>query len=226
MVRAGRADSFRVGEPVPVLIASGCPAYARGLSAFLESAAVLAHVTSTTDAALAEVVRLDAPVAVVDHRLADGPGVDLVAELHRRHPRVNVLFAAPDDTREAQARAVAAGACGVILWGWSRDLVVEAVADALHGVQRVNLEVVRSLAGLTGGRNTAAVPLTGQERVVLRLMRQHLTYKEIAAHLGVSWHTVRTHAQSILRKTGVHSRRDLMRWDDRLDAPASPERAA
>ena len=44
---------------------------------------------------------------------------------------------------------------------------------------------------------------------MLRLMRQHLTYKEIAQRLGVSWHTVRTHAQSILRKRGVHSRRDL-----------------
>ncbi len=51
--------------------------------------------------------------------------------------------------------------------------------------------------------------LTDQERVVLRLMRQHLTYKEIAQRLGVSWHTVRTHAQSILRKRGVHSRREL-----------------
>jgi DNA-binding NarL/FixJ family response regulator len=55
--------------------------------------------------------------------------------------------------------------------------------------------------------------LTGQERVVLGLMRQHLTYKEIAQRLGVSWHTVRTHAQSILRKRGVHSRRDLERVD-------------
>ena len=62
------------------------------------------------------------------------------------------------------------------------------------------------------------VLLTEQERVILRLMRQHLTYKEIAQRLGVSWHTVRTHAQSILRKSGVHSRRDLDAWDRRLDA--------
>ena len=56
--------------------------------------------------------------------------------------------------------------------------------------------------------------------MVLRLMRQHLTYKEIAQRLGISWHTVRTHAQSILRKSGVHSRRDLVGWDTRGDAPA------
>lgn len=57
---------------------------------------------------------------------------------------------------------------------------------------------------------------------MLRLMRQHLTYKEIARRLGVSWHTVRTHAQSILRKYGVHSRRDLDVWDARLgDIPGA-----
>jgi DNA-binding NarL/FixJ family response regulator len=34
--------------------------------------------------------------------------------------------------------------------------------------------------------------------------------------LGVSWHTVRSHAQSVLRKLGIHSRRDLDTWDSRL----------
>ncbi len=53
---------------------------------------------------------------------------------------------------------------------------------------------------------------------MLRLMRQQFTYKEIALELGVSWHTVRSHAQSILRKLGIHSRRDLDTWDTRLGA--------
>lgn len=66
-----------------------------------------------------------------------------------------------------------------------------------------------SLAERARRRDAAESVLTDQERVVLRLMRRHLTYKEIARELGVSWHTVRTHAQSILRKRGVHSRREL-----------------
>ena len=61
---------------------------------------------------------------------------------------------------------------------------------------------------------------------MLRLMRQHLTYKEIAQRLGISWHTVRTHAQSILRKSGVHSRRDLAAWDARAGAEAETAAAA
>ena len=71
-------------------------------------------------------------------------------------------------------------------------------------------------------------PLTEQERVVLQMMRRHLTYKEIAQGLGVSWHTVRTHAQSILRKRGVHSRRELESPDAWMveTATLAPEGAA
>lgn len=51
--------------------------------------------------------------------------------------------------------------------------------------------------------------LTRRERVVLDLIRQHLTDKEIAQRMGISWHTVRSHSRSILRKHGVHSRREI-----------------
>jgi DNA-binding NarL/FixJ family response regulator len=51
--------------------------------------------------------------------------------------------------------------------------------------------------------------LTRRERVVLDLIRQHLTDKEIAQRMGISWHTVRSHTRSILRKHGVHSRREI-----------------
>ena len=51
--------------------------------------------------------------------------------------------------------------------------------------------------------------LTRRERVVLDLIRQHLTDKEIAQRMGISWHTVRSHTRSILSKHHVHSRREI-----------------
>lgn len=97
----------------------------------------------------------------------------------------------------ALARALAAGA------GLPEDL-----AEALQGLDAAPA-APEPLAEWARRRDAADAFLTDQERAVLRLMRQHLTYKEIAQRLGLSWHTVRTHAQSILRKRGVHSRRDL-----------------
>lgn len=89
-----------------------------------------------------------------------------------------------------------------------------ALDAAGHDLVILDREVASAIAARRAGDPSATLHdalLTEQERVVLRLMRQHLTYKEIAQRLGVSWHTIRTHAQSILRKCGVHSRRDLER---------------
>jgi DNA-binding NarL/FixJ family response regulator len=205
--------------PVRVLIASRSPAWSAGIASFISLPPLETSCAHTVDGALAA---LDARPAdlVVAGRLADGRAIELAEEVRRRHPGTRMLFALDDDSPEAQLEALAAGAVGCLLPTWTRDAVVEALEAALRGVGRFDAEALRPLADLVRRTAPREVLLTEQERVVLRLMRQRLTYKEIAQRLGVSWHTVRTHAQSILRKTGVHSRRDLDAWDARLGEPS------
>ena len=205
---------------VRVLIASRSPAWSAGIAAFLSVAPLRAEAAFTVDSALARMEPDPVDLLIVDRALADAPGVELAAEVRRRHPGTRMLFALDDDAPERQLEALAAGAAGCLLATWTREAVVEAVADALRGVSRFDLEALRPLADLARRTAPREVTLTEQERVVLRLMRQRLTYKEIAQHLGVSWHTVRTQAQSILRKFGVHSRRDLDAWDARMADPS------
>jgi len=195
--------------------------------AFLSGPELEARTAVTVDGALAVLDGDPCQALVVGRALRDAPGADLAREVARRHPGVTVVVALEDGSPEAQLEALAAGASGCIPPDADRQAVVEAVHDALRGVPRFDLEALRPLADLMRRTGPREVLLTEQERVVLRLMRQHLTYKEIAQRLGVSWHTVRTHAQSILRKSGVHSRRDLDAWDQRLDAAdRSPAGAA
>ena len=204
---------------VAVLIASRNPAYAAGLATFLDTPPFRAAVAHTAHAAL-DLAGQDPPsLAIIDWELGDAPGPELAAELAAQHPGARVLFCVPEDAAEMQA-ALASGASGVLLSTWTREAVLEAVGDALEGVAALDREAVRSLSDLARRTEPRRVLLTDQERVVLRLMRLQLTYKEIALHLGISWHTVRSHAQSILRKLGVHSRRDLDAWDARLGSPS------
>ncbi|MCB0880593.1 MAG: response regulator transcription factor [Thermoleophilia bacterium] len=206
-------------DVVPVVIASGCPAYAHGLADFLGEPPLVPVVVHSVDSALRMTAAEEPAMVVVDDWLVDGSGEDLVFELRRRHPGARVMFVVGHDDHRAQMEALSAGAAGCLARSWEREMVCEAVADALRGVSRLDLDVVRSLADMVRRGPGADTLLTDQERVVLRLMRQHLTYKEIAQQLGLSWHTVRTHAQSVLRKSGVHSRRDLQH------APAGLARA-
>lgn len=209
-----------------VLIASRNPAYAAGLADFLDQPPLEPEVVYSIDAALSRARATVPALVIIDSHLADGPGAELAAELRRGLPGARILLASDSNRNESQLEALSAGASGCILPTWTREAVLDAVRDALRGVSRFDLEVVRSLAEMARRSDGPEIELTEQERVVLRLMRQHLTYKEIAQRLGLSWHTVRTHAQSILRKHGVHSRRDLDSWDARSGGllAMSPER--
>ena len=152
---------------------------------------------------------------VIDRRLDDGAGPGgrgSAAAIPAPHGA-----RARDERPGPGSRPSRPGPCGACTPGGTREAVTALLADALRG------------ADARRGRGRRPRPgtlLTEQERVVLRLMRQHLTYKEIAQRLGVSWHTVRTHAQSILRKSGVHSRRDLDAWGAGSDAAAAHRPAA
>lgn len=54
--------------------------------------------------------------------------------------------------------------------------------------------------------------LTLKEWKVLALLRQRLSNREIAGHLGVSVNTVRSHVSSILGKLRLEKRKDVLDW--------------
>lgn len=49
-------------------------------------------------------------------------------------------------------------------------------------------------------------PLTARETEVLNLMAQRLPSRQIAARLGISYATVRSHIRSVGSKLGAHSK--------------------
>jgi DNA-binding NarL/FixJ family response regulator len=176
-------------------------------------------VCHTVRQALTLVGRGSPELLIVDWNLADASGTELTMELGRRGVSVPVIFCIePGRFRSGnEARATALGAAGCLLVTATREAVVDAVSQAMkHPFESGAAHSMSELVERTGPRR---ILLTSQERVVLRLMRQQLTYKEIAMELGVSWHTVRSQAQSVLRKLGIHSRRDLDTWDSRLGVP-------
>ncbi len=54
-------------------------------------------------------------------------------------------------------------------------------------------------------------PLSAREKEVLGLLVQGKAAREIAETLGISYVTVRNHLQTILRKLGVHTQRQVIK---------------
>jgi DNA-binding NarL/FixJ family response regulator len=54
--------------------------------------------------------------------------------------------------------------------------------------------------------------LTSRERLILKLLAEGSSLKDVAGRLDVSQHTVRTHMQNLYAKLGAHSRLDVVRF--------------
>ena len=152
-------------------------------------------------------------VAVVDLDLPDGNGVDFVRDLRTANPQGMVMVLTASKDRIQIARAVEAGAAGVLHKSASIAEIIDAVRGLSEGQQLLStidvIEMLR-LVGEQRERNRDAQAalgrLTKREREVLQALADGLNDKEIADRLHISTETARTHMVNILGKLGVDSR--------------------
>jgi PAS domain S-box-containing protein len=151
-------------------------------------------------------------VAVVDLGLPDGYGGDLIRELREKNPQAQALVLSATVERSEIARAVEAGAAGILNKTAHLDEVVEAVRRLRAGETIMPLEEVIELLRYAGSERReeyearrAIKKLTLREREVLQALAEGLDSQGIAKRLHISLRTERNHMSSILAKLGVHS---------------------
>ena len=106
----------------------------------------------------------------------------------------------------AVAEAMSSGAYGFITVNDSIARVRAAIQDVCAGGYALpRLAASRPAPASPAGLNPRD-RLTVRETQVLRLLAEGRNTTEIAAEIGVSINTTRTHVQNILTKLGVHSR--------------------
>ena len=94
----------------------------------------------------------------------------------------------------------------VRILGASISIGFTPVVQNMLAVARTVLGLVRRSGSVPPRMETAAAfALSERERDVLRALVDGLAYKQIAARLGVSIDTVRTHIRALYKKLHVHS---------------------
>jgi DNA-binding NarL/FixJ family response regulator len=179
--------------------------------------------TASAEAALAAARDRAPHVALIDVILEDGDGLETAERIVREVPetRVIVLSAVDDDAKAV--RALRAGARGYL----RKDIELEALPRAVNGVlageaaisRRLTMKVVdelRKTPALGPGLRPTVSELTPREWQVLDLLTTGASTADIAIDLVLSPETVLTHVKNILKKLGVHSRRDAIRQAERL----------
>jgi DNA-binding NarL/FixJ family response regulator len=178
---------------------------------------VVAEAGSLADAreALEELgdVGVTVDLLLVDLDLPDGSGWDYIVEfrLHSRQSPVLVLSAHSDRVR--LARAIEAGAAGILHKSSPFEEIVDTVRRLCAGEQLIAWEEVIEAVRFVGSERLRDKEeqlligkLTPRERELLEALAEGLSDKEIAERLYVGIGTVRSHMTHLLSKLGVDSR--------------------
>jgi DNA-binding NarL/FixJ family response regulator len=201
---------------IRVLIADDHEVVRSGLRSMFADTEIEVIAEVATGKAALEAVSENVPqVVLLDVRMPDGDGLNVLGRLKLDYPDLPVLLLSTYDNPTYIARAVALGAAGYVLKDSGRDVLLDAVRRASTGETIWTREELRRVTGALATPRLAAnveVPLTQRESEVLRQLALGLTNKEIAQALSISYETVKEHVQHILRKVGVTDRTQAAVW--------------
>ena len=148
-------------------------------------------------------------VALVDINLPGMSGIECVAQLTARLPKLKVLMLTAYKDADLIFNSLRAGARGYLLKKMVADELVHAVEQVHAGGAPMSMQIASQVVEYfhRSQRSSADVEnLTQREQEILALLAKGLLYKEIVERLGISISTVRTHVQHIYDKLHVNSR--------------------
>ena len=124
-------------------------------------------------------------------------------------------------------KALAAGATGYLLKRSSHTELLQAIREVAAGGSPMSRNIARLIVEKFHGvapqsPDTDMERLSDRELDVLRLLARGQVYKEIAAGLNLSFHTVHTLVRRIYEKLHVHTRRDAVARFHQTGQPRPP----
>ena len=155
-------------------------------------------------------------LVLMDVGLPDGSGVDVIPDIMQGDRNTNIVLLTIHASQELAFAAIRHGAKGFL----QKDIPMEALLTALRRLEFGELAISRSMlsqmvdelsplaVNKKSNGSSADITLTGREVEVLEELGSGYYNNEIAEHLSISENTVRVHVHRILKKLGLHNRRE------------------
>jgi DNA-binding NarL/FixJ family response regulator len=163
------------------------------------------------------VEKLQPEVLVVDLMIPGLNGLEVTRQVKQRLPQTRVVVLSMHANEPYVLEALKNGASGYVLKDSSGTDLVLAVKQVLGGQRYLSPPLSERAveAYLQRSQDTAFDPydaLTEREREVLHLAAEGLSNPDIAARLSISPRTVETHRANLMRKLGLKTQTDLIRY--------------
>ncbi len=202
-----------------IVLADDHPFIRKGLRATLEAEPDLAVVGEAGDGleTLQLVERLQPDVLILDLVMPGLGGLDVLPIVRQRAPRTRVVVLSMYANEDFVLQALKNGALGYVLKGCEPGHVVEAVRRAAEGRRYLSPGVSEHAFEAYQQKAAAAAPdphdlLTPRERQALQLAAEGHSNAAIAERLSISPRTAEMHRANALRKLGIKTREELIRY--------------
>jgi DNA-binding NarL/FixJ family response regulator len=159
-------------------------------------------------------------ILILDISLPDISGIEILKMLSRDYPGIRTLVLSMHTGEEFILGAVRAGARGYLPKNTTREELLEAIHAVKKGEEFYNEAVSRILLKSflrttrehVPSKTAAGDSLSEREREVICLCAEGFGNREVAARLKISIRTVETHKNHIMRKLGLKSSVELVKF--------------
>jgi len=204
--------------PARILIADDHELLRRGLVAELSQVpgwVVVAEVANGR-AAVASAAELKPDLVVLDLTMPELNGLEAARRILSADPGTRILILTAHESEQLVREVLSVGARGYVLKSDAGRILVVALQALLEGGSFFTSSVARMV--MDGYlRNEAsdagtAQPLSGREREIVQLLAEGNSNKDVARALNISVKTAETHRSNIMRKLGLGSLPELVRY--------------
>ena len=165
----------------------------------------------TAKEAMVEIPKACPQVVLMDIHMPGESGISCTARLKERMPGLHIIILTVYKDIEQIFRALKAGASGYLLKRASTAEILSAIADVCSGGAPMTGEIARLVVQSFQTPSASSIQsLSRREMEILELLAEGLANKEIAARLGISSETVRTHLGHIYEKLHVQGRTEAV----------------
>ena len=227
-----KSEKFGAPRKRPVLVVDDHPSVRMALRMVINGEPDMVVCGEIEDAqpALAAVEQLSPDIIIVDIALKASHGLDLIRDVHLRHPRLPVFVHSAHSEELYAPLCFHFGARGYMSKGEDVQTIVLAIRTVLDGGVYLSARMLQWFAGCALTRETVDLRhplgvLSPRELQVFEMMGHGLDIKEIAGQLSLDHKTVELYRQRIKTKLRVNSAPAVLRaavlWCD--SSLATPE---
>ena len=203
---------------IRIVIADDHPVVRRGLAQFIADEDELEVVAECADgdSAMAAVARFAPDVLIVDLRMPQASGLDVLRRLQALPSSPPTVLLAGNISDDEVVDAMRLGAKGVVLKEMAPSLLVACIRKVAAGGTWLEKEAIgRTLEKLLRGeqsRQKVRDILTPREIEIVRMVASGLGNREVGEKLFISEGTVKTHLHSVYEKLGLKGRVQLANY--------------